>query len=59
MLLYQFYMLVYWFYKKKVRHILKYRRGNQNQHIGEKTDNTMNKAKGKKIPPNDGRQNIT
>ena len=38
-------MLVYWFYKKNVRHILKYRRGNQNQYIGEKTDNTMTKLK--------------
>ena len=51
-------MLVYWFYKKNVRHILKYRRGNQNQYIGEKTDNTMtklkkknNKKKPKKKPP--------
>ena len=47
-------MLVYWFYKKNVRHILKYRRGNQNQYIGEKTDNTMTKLKkknNKKKPP--------
>ena len=59
-------MLVYWFYKKNVRHILKYRRGNQNQYIGEKTDNTMTKLKKKKKKkkqkknlPNNGRQNIT
>ena len=48
MLLCQFYMLVYWFYNKNVRHILKYRRVNQNHYIGGKTDNTMTKLKKKK-----------